>query len=163
MARSTLQASPRHPLVCCVPLAILVAGCGTAPRSPGPADAGAAASVVSASAGEGFVVAAHELDTWNAVGQLIVRTAGMRLDARSEMLDLHAVHYRGEEVLVLTRGLPLAPGTREPATRVAAIAKDGTALDSAATRELLALLRRALPAEIARVRALQAENPGARR
>lgn len=142
-------------------VALLLAGCATAPPAPAPAakDGTTAAHVV---ATKGFLVAAHELDTWNAVGQLIVGTDGMRLDARSEMLDLHAVHYRGEDLLILTRGVPLAPGTRAPATRVSAIARDGGAVDSAATREVLAMLERDLPAEIVRLRALQALEPAGR-
>lgn len=158
----TRPASRRH-LACslwwvAVAVVLLLAGCATAPRTPAPAaGAGAAPATPAVATGE-FVVAAHELDTWNAVGQLLVRMDGMRLDARSEMLDLHVVHYRGQDLLILTRGIPLADGASDPSTRVATIARDGGATDSPATRELLAILQRELPAEILRVRALQARE-----
>lgn len=146
-----------------LPAVGLAAGCGTTPRLPDRTAApGSTTGAPRPGDHEGFLVAAHELDTWNAVGQPIVRTDGIRLDARSEMLDLHVVQYRGQDVLLITRGVPLQPGAREPATRVLAIAKDGAPTGDATTRALLDMLQRELPEEIARIRALQAPETGSR-
>lgn len=142
----------------CVVL-LLGAGCGTAPRIDGAADRDAATPAPSAVA-EGFTITADRLDTWNAVGQLLVRSAGVRLEGRSEMLDLHAVSYRGQEILLLTRAVPLSADVQRSTTRVTALARDGAAHDGAAAAELLLMLQQRLPAEIERVRALQSSARG---
>lgn len=136
---------------------LLCVGCSTMhqPSVARHADSAAAAATRSVSH-DGFLIAADRLDTWNAVGQLLVRTDGVQFEGRSEMLDLHAVRYRGEGLLVLTPAVPLSDDVRESTTRVVAAAQDGSKLDSVAASELLAMLERALPAEIAQVRATQA-------
>lgn len=136
---------------------LLAAGCGTAPRLDGAADRDAVAPAPSAMA-EGFTITADRLDTWNAVGQLLVRSAGVRLEGRSEMLDLHAVRYRDQDILVLTRAVPLSGDIRRSTTRVTALARDGAAHDATAATELLLMLQQRLPAEVERVRALQASG-----
>ena len=113
----------------------------------------------SVAAGEGFILQADRLDAWNAVGQLLVRAEAVDFQGRSEMLGLNAVRVRGETVLVIVRALPLSAAVREPTVRVFAAAPDGATVDSDAARRLLAQLQIALPAEIARVRAVQATAP----
>ncbi|MBB1473582.1 hypothetical protein H5368_11095 [Luteimonas sp. MC1782] len=138
---------------------LLAAGCGTAPRSDGAAHNDEVAPAQPPSAlRDGFLITADRLDTWNAVGQLLVRSVGVRLEGRSEMLDLHAVSYRGQDILLLTRAVPLSADIRRSTTRVTALARDGAALDGTAAAELLLMLQQRLPAEIERVRALQASG-----
>lgn len=105
-----------------------------------------------------FTIPADMLDTWNAVGQIVVRTPGVTYEGRSQMLGLYSLRYRGEPFLVLTRALLLSDTVRNATTRVTATSPSGSPIDSEAAAELLALLRRALPAEIERVRARQAEE-----
>jgi hypothetical protein len=144
-------------VVCAVLL--LAAGCGSAPRTDGTADTRHVAPVQAPSAmRDGFLITADRLDTWNAVGQLVVRSSDIRLEGRSEMLDLHAVTYRGQDVLLLTRAVPLSSDVRRSTTRVTAVARNGAALDGAAAADLLTMLQRDLPAEIERIRALQASS-----
>lgn len=38
-----------------------------------------------------FTIEAGELDTWNAVGQIAVRTPGVTYEGRAQMLGLYAV------------------------------------------------------------------------
>lgn len=152
------RGSPSAAVLCTVLL--LAAGCSTGPRNAGAADGSRAVPARAPAAIEaGFVITADRLDTWNAVGQLLVRSRDVRLEGRSEMLDLHAVTYRGQDVLLLTRAVPLSPEVRTSTTRVTALAADGTALDGDAASILLAMLQRDLPAEIARIRALQSGRP----
>lgn len=103
-----------------------------------------------------FLIAAGKLDTWNAIGQIVVHTDGAIYDGRAQMLDLYAVRYRGEAFMLIARGLPLSADMREPATLVTATTLSGKPIDSDAAAALLALLERELPAEIVRVRAQQA-------
>ncbi|WP_148040914.1 hypothetical protein [Montanilutibacter psychrotolerans] len=103
-----------------------------------------------------FLIEADKLDTWNAVGQIAVRTAGVEYDGRAQMLDLYSLRYRGEAFLILTKALPQSETIRRLTTRVTATTQAGKPIDSDAVAELLALLQRQLPAEIAVVRATQA-------
>lgn len=126
--------------------------------APTPRDAGDRPANAAALSPDAFTVAGNSLDAWNAVGQMVVRSGDIRLEGRAQMLDLHAVHFRGEELLVLTRAVPLSPTVPVPTTRVAVVAQDGAASDSAAAGLLREVLRRELPAEIARLRR-QAASP----
>lgn len=79
------------------------------------------------------------------------------------MLDLHGVDYRGQDILLLSRAVPLSADARQATTRVTAAARNGAAIDSTAASALLTMLQRALPAEIQRVKALQAAESAARK
>ena len=93
------------------------------------------------------------LDTWNAVGQILIRLDGVTYEARAQMLGIYAVRYRGERFIVLTRAL-LADSQRQGlATEVGALWLDGKPNNSAAARELLRELQRRLPAELALIAA----------
>lgn len=103
-----------------------------------------------------FTIAADKLDTWNAVGQIAVRTPGVEYQGRAQMLDLYSLRYRGIEFFVLTKALPAAETGNRMTTKVTATTPAGKPIDHDATAHLLALLQRELPAEIASVRARQA-------
>jgi hypothetical protein len=141
-----------------------LASCATRPApEPAQAEAAAAPAAPMRTRGE-FVLAADKLDTWNAVGQIVVRLPEAVYDGRSQMMDLYSVRYRDEPFLLITRGLPLAGGDTVTATRVTAASLQGGPIDSDAAADLLALLERELPAEIERVRAQQAaEKQAAKR
>lgn len=100
-----------------------------------------------------FNVEAGMNDTWNAVGQILVRTPGVTYDGRAQMLGLNAIRYRGEALMLLTRGVPLSDTIKTLTTEVTVTTAKGTAMHSDGAAELLALLARELPAEIASVKA----------
>jgi hypothetical protein len=108
-----------------------------------------------------FTVSANKLDTWNAIGQIVVHTPGVEYDGRSQMLDLYTVRYRGQPFLLITRALLLSDTVRNTTTLVTARTSTGKPIDSDASADLLARLQRELPAEIARVRATQAAEAAA--
>jgi hypothetical protein len=110
-----------------------------------------------------FAIAANKLDTWNAVGQIIVRTNGATYEGRSQMLDLYSVRYHDQPFLLVTRAVLLSDAVKHTTTLVTARTVDGKPVDSDASAELLALLERELPAEIERVRAMQAAQAAARK
>ena len=144
-------------------LAILVAGCRSVGR-PVTEEVAPPPKVVApptATRGE-FTIEADKLDTWNAVGQIAVRTPGVEYQARAQMLDLYVLRYRGEEFVVLTKALPASATITRLTTRVTATTPAGKPIDSDAVAELLALLQRELPAEIESVRARQVEDKKAR-
>lgn len=139
-------------------LAALLAGCSSTPKTSETPPATEAPVPRDAS----FVLPAHRLDAWNAVGQLVVRSNDIRLEGRAEMMDLHDVVYRGARLLVLTRALPLSDTVTVPTTRVTVLAKDGRELVSDEAAELLDRLHRDMPAEITRIRIVQAEEAAAK-
>ena len=143
----------------CLFVLVLLAACTHAPV-PAPPPAPAAAPTVTR--GE-FSLEADKLDTWNAVGQIIVNTPGVAYEGRSQMLDLYTLRYRGEEFLILTKALLLSDTIRRTTTRVTATTKAGKPIDNDATADLLALLQQQLPAEIESVRAKQAAQAKARK
>jgi hypothetical protein len=100
-----------------------------------------------------FTIAASMLDTWNAVGQLLVRTDGVIYDGRSQMLGIYVVRYRGEKFLIVTRAVVMQSRADGMVTQVGAVLDDGKPKDTAAAIELLGLLQRRLPAELARIAA----------
>ena len=109
-----------------------------------------------------FTIAAGKLDTWNAVGQIVVRTHDARYAGRSQMLDLYSVRYRDQPFLLVTRALLLSDTVKDTTTLVTARTVEGKPIDSDASAELLGLLQRELPAEIERVRATQSAQAAAR-
>jgi hypothetical protein len=100
-----------------------------------------------------FNVAGSANDTWNAVGQILVRTSGVSFDGRAQMLGLNAIRYRGEALMILTRGVPASDTITTLTTEVSVATTGGKAMYSETAAELLALLARELPAEIASVKA----------
>lgn len=145
-------------------LGLALAGCAT--RAPPPAAPPTTDTVEpilppATTRGE-FTIVAGMLDTWNAVGQIVVRTPGTVYEGRAQMLGLYSVRYRDEPMLVLTRALLLSDTIRDTTTLVTAKSPAGKPLDSDAAAELLALLQRELPAEIASVRARQAAEQKAK-
>jgi hypothetical protein len=147
--------------------ALALAACATrAPIHEGPASSATSTSATSivpnVTRGE-FTVAANKLDTWNAIGQIVVRTPGVEYQGRAQMLDLYTVRYRGQPFLLIARALPLSDTVKDTTTLVTASTSTGKPIDSDASAELLALLQRDLPAEIVRVRATQATEAAARK
>ncbi len=132
----------------------LLAGCHT-PGTPVAEPAPAIAPPPTATRGE-FLIEADKLDTWNAVGQIAVRTPGVEYQGRAQMLGLYVLRYRGESFMILARAMPLSDTIERLTTRVTATTSSGKPIDSDAVVELLALLQRELPAEILSVRARQA-------
>jgi hypothetical protein len=144
---------------CCIALA--VAACRTTP-APAPATTAPDAApgdppvvAVAVTRGE-FTLTADKLDVWNAVGQLVVNMRGVEYLGRAQMLDLYSLRYRGVEFLVLTKAMIAAETGNRTTTRVTATTLAGKPIDADATAEVLGLLQRALPAEVERVRKLQA-------
>lgn len=100
-----------------------------------------------------FNVEAGMNDTWNAVGQILVRTPDVTYDGRAQMLGLNAIRYRGEALMLLTRALPLSDTIKTLTTEVTVTTTQGKAMHSDGAADLLALLARELPAEIESVKA----------
>lgn len=144
-----------------VALALALAGCTRPLQKAEPAVEPSAPSVDASPLR--FTIEAGMNDTWNAVGQLLVRMPGIAYDGRAQMLGLNAVRYRGESLMVLTRALPLSDAVTVLTTEVAMAAPDGKLLHSDAAADIMARLERELPAEIERVRAgLAAQEKAAR-
>ncbi len=128
---------------------LLVAGCST---TPPPKKTVPPAVVVEAPAPPAnFKIAAGELDTWNAIGQLLVRMDGVTYEGRSQKLGLYDVVYRGERFLILTKALWLSSEIKVTTTEVRAALQTGKPNSSAPALELLGLLQARLPAEILRI------------
>ena len=131
-----------------------VAACKTAPKetSPAPPVPGEAPAPPTVTRGE-FLIEADKNDTWNAVGQLAVRTPGVTYEGRSQMMDIYSLKYRGQEFMVQTKAMLLSDTIKKTTTRVTATTQDGRPIDSDAVAELLGMLQRDLPAEIKSVQA----------
>jgi len=137
--RKAQRASVRLP--CIAVLALFVAACNTVkPTHDAPPQ------VVLPPVSD-FTIAAGMLDTWNAVGQILVRTDGATYEGRAQMLGLYDVRYRGERFLVLTRALALT-SDRQMTTKVSVALQDGKPDGSNAAIELLGLLQARLPEEL---------------
>ena len=134
--------------ICCI--AVALAACAQRPRPSAPS---ATAVPVPQAARPRFTIEASKNDTWNAVGQILVRTPGVEYDGRAQMLGLYAIRYRGEPLMVLTQALPLSDAITRTTTEVTVTPRKEPLVgyDNAAT--LFALLERALPAELDSVRA----------
>ena len=139
-------------------LAILVVGC-TTPGKPAVEEAPPPVEIIlpppTTTRGE-FTIEADKLDTWNAVGQIAVRTPGVEYEGRAQMMDLYVLRYRGVDFLVLTKALPTSETVKRLTTKVTATTPAGKPIDDDAVAELLALFQRELPVEIGIVRATQA-------
>lgn len=141
-----------------IAIALALSGCAQPLQKPEPVEAAAPDATPLR-----FTVEAGMNDTWNAVGQILIRTPGVVYEGRAQMLGLHAIRYRGEPLLLLTRGLPLSGTIRTLTTEVAVTAPDGSLMRSDGAAELLVVIERALPAEIERVQAgLGAKQDAAR-
>lgn len=151
-------------LACLCLLAFLIAGCRTPPDARAPEQE---ALPVEAplppivTPGE-FMIEADKLDTWNAVGQIAVRTPGVEYEGRAQMLDLYTLRYQGVSFLVLTKAVLLSDTIKRTTTRVTATTRDGKPIDSKPVTDLLVLLQSELPAEIESVRAKQAAEKKAK-
>lgn len=141
--------------VACLVAVVLLAGCRSAPpqdeASPVVLDTSPASPEKPMATRGEFTVPASTLDTWNAVGQVLVRLDGVSYEGRAQMLGLYAVRYRGERFLILTRGLVVTPERQTLATEVSARLLDGKPHGSDAAVQLLGQLQRRLPGEIARI------------
>lgn len=142
------------------------AGCGiveeivqpTTRGVPAPPSAVPTPATPPAASRTAFDIEADKLDTWNAVGQILVRTPGVTYEGRAQMLDMYSIVYRGQALLVFTRALPLSDTIRRSTTQVSATPREGTIVDHDAARALLALLEPELPAEIEDVRRRQGSS-----
>ena len=99
-----------------------------------------------------FVFADNLNDTWNTVGQILVRLPQVQYESRAQMMGLYTVRYRGETLLVRTQALILEKPSDGVRTRVAALSADGTPNTGAVAHELLAVLEERLPLEIGKYR-----------
>jgi len=125
-------------------LAVLVGGCrGGADMRPEPVAAPVPAD------GGAFTVAESMLDTWNTIGKILVGLDGVGYEGRAQMLGLYVVSYRGERFLVRTRALVIETPGQGLRTRVDALGPEGQATRSAAAADLLKVLARRVPAEVA--------------
>ena len=126
-------------------------GCAQQPPKPTPEPAVAAPAIEPTPLR--FNIEAGMNDTWNAVGQILVRTPGVTYDGRAQMMGLNAIRYRGEALMLLTRALPISDTIKTLTTEVTVTTTRGSAMHSEGAAELLALLARELPAEIESVKA----------
>jgi hypothetical protein len=132
-------------------LALALCACAHAPRTPTPPPAVAAPAPETPR--PRFTVEASRNDTWNAVGQILVRTPGVEYDGRAQMLGLYAIRYRGEPLMVLTQALPLSDAITRTTTEVTVTPRREPSVGYDNAAALFALLERALPAELDSVRA----------
>lgn len=135
----------------CLALALALCACAHAPRTPTPPPAVAAPAPETPR--PHFTVEASRNDTWNAVGQILVRTPGVEYDGRAQMLGLYAIRYRGEPLMVLTQALPLSDAITRTTTEVTVTPRREPSVGYDNAAALFALLERALPAELDSVRA----------
>jgi len=124
--------------------ALALAGCHREPRPtpppPIPEDGGA------------FTVGESMLDTWNTIGQVLVRLEGVEYLGRAQMLGLYDVNYRGEHFLLRARALPLEAAGQGLRAHVDVLAPQGGAYRSDASFVLLQQLAQRVPVEGARYR-----------
>ena len=135
---------------CLAVLTMLVAGCSIFPPAAmeeAPQPTKPPSETVAETAHE-FAVPASMLDTWNAVGQVLVRLDGVTYEGRAQMLGLYAVQYRGERFLIVTRARVLHSQADEELTVVSAVLQNGKPNRSAPAVELLRRLELQLPAEL---------------
>lgn len=134
----------------------LLAGCATKPKpeqAPPPDEEAPTIPVPPTTTRGEFTIEADKLDTWNAVGQIVVNTPGVEYEGRSQLLDMYTLRYRGVEFLVVTKALILSDTIRKTTTRVSATTADGKPIDTEASADLLAQLQAKLPAAIVEVHA----------
>ncbi len=112
------------------------------PKSASPQD-----EAIEAESAE-FTIAASMNDTWNTIGQVLVRTDGVIYESRAQMLGIYGVRYRGERFLICTQALVIEKPTDGLRTRVLALEMDGKQKHSPAANALLEVLKRRVPEEI---------------
>jgi len=133
---------------------LLAAGCATKPKPAEQPPSTTLEFPVAPTTTRGeFTIEADKNETWNAVGAIVVNTPGVEYEGRSQMLDMYTLRYRGQELLVLTKALPLSDTIRKTTTRVTATTPDGKPIDTDASAELLATLKEKLPTAIVDVQA----------
>lgn len=134
------------PFLAAILAAVLLAAChGSRKETPPPA-------IVPALEPAEFVFADNANDTWNTVGQIMVRLPGVEYESRAQIMGLYTVRYRGETLLVRTQAMVLEKPSDGVRTRVIALSPDGKPNAAPAAHELLAELERRLPLEIERYR-----------
>ncbi|HTD27973.1 MAG TPA: hypothetical protein VK660_01140 [Xanthomonadaceae bacterium] len=136
--------------LCVAVLMVFVAGCSSIPPlhvEPPP--------VVSEAphAAPDFTIAAGMLDTWNAVGQIVVRLDGVTYQSRAQMLGIYEVSYRGERFLIVTRAMVIDSQAQGMSTKVSVVLPDGKPDESAAAIEVLGILQVQLPDELRKIAA----------
>ncbi|WP_166210373.1 hypothetical protein [Cognatiluteimonas telluris] len=150
---------PRTPRLllpaCALAIAGALAACASHPAAPEPVIA-----APTETRGQ-FTLHAAPLDTWNAVGDILVRTPTASYDSRSRMMGLYSLRYRDQPLLILVQPLLLSDTVHELTTQVTARTPGGAPIDSDIAAQLLAILQRELPAEIERVHARQAAEEAA--
>lgn len=144
--------SSRPCLACTAAFLAIASGCTSFPPE-GPRAEPPAGAAPAAARGRFAMPGVTMLDTWNAVGQILVRLDGVIYQGRSQMLGLYDVRYRGEPLLIVTRARVMQGPADGMVTEVGALQQDGKPNDSAAGVELLRLLRQRLPGELARIEA----------
>jgi len=146
-----------------VVLVMLVAGWGSdPPATVERPEAAEVPSAVSAPVYSEFAVPAGMLDTWNAVGQILVRLDGVTYEGRAQMLGLYAVQYQGERFLILTKARVLQSPADNELTHVRALLQSGGPNHGTSAVELIGHLEQRLPAELARIAAGEAGPQTAR-
>jgi hypothetical protein len=113
----------------------------------------AAPAIVPISGHSEFAIPAGMLDTWNAVGQILVRLDGVTYEGRAQMLGLYAVQYQGERFLILTKARVLQNSTDDELTYVRALLQTGEPNRGTPAVELMGHLEQRLPGELARIAA----------
>jgi hypothetical protein len=139
-------------LQCLAVLVLSVSGCSLIPRQhvePLPVVTEVPPTIKADSGA--FFISAGMLDTWNAIGEIVVRMSGVTYESRAQMLGLYEVRYRGEKLLIVTRAQVVNSQGRGMSTRVSALGSDGKPSDSAAATELLGMLETRLPEELRRI------------
>ena len=143
------------PVAC---LVLALAGCVPATRMPAPPETPPeAAPLPPEPARAWFSVEGTSNDTWNAVGQLLVRTPEVHYEGRAQILGLYAIRYRGTRLRIVTRAMPLTEHIARSTTQVTLAsvvgAEGAPGNDGDAVVDLMLRLQRELPAEIVDVRA----------
>lgn len=152
------KASPAAAVLLCLAMMVIAPGCAPVrPRESAPL-----AVVVVAPPPSDFTIAAGMLDTWNAIGQILVRTDGVRYEGRSQMLGLYDVRYQGERILILARALALTSQERGTTTRVSTTAADGKPNSTASAVALLGSLQAQLPDELRAIKDIAANDKAAK-
>jgi len=139
-------------LPCLVVVASLVVGCSGVGGTRSSPDIPVATTPDTETAAEGdsgeFTIAASMNDTWNTVGQVLVRTDGVTYESRAQILGIYALRYRGERFLIRTQAVVIGSGADGMSTRVVALGLDGKVNHGPAAIELLKVLKQRVPLEI---------------
>lgn len=123
---------------------LAVGGCATTPPPPPPPPP----VVYVPPPASDFIIEAGMLDTWNAVGEILVRLDGVSYQGRSQMMGLYDLRFRGERFLVVTHAMTMTKPTDTISTQVRVATPDGKPDDSPAATDLLDMLHSRLPAEL---------------